>query len=720
MSKSLLKVIRKNLKAPTFRTLTRMIRNQTGLRKLAVAEDRVGLELAAARLQAAARFRSRLVSFLSSTERLSFPRTETPEISIVILLFNQSHLTLACLEALLREAVCGNSPAFEIVLVDNASSDETADLLRRVDGVHVIRNQRNIGFPRGCNQGAKEARGRLLLLLNNDAVVRPGSIEAARDTLDGDRTIGAVGGRLIFPGGRLQEAGSILWSDGSTLGYGRGWEPDRGEAMFRRDVDYCSGALLMTPLALWRQLGGLDEGFSPAYLEDLDYCFRLWERDMRVVYEPDAVADHFERGSEASEGASHTLSVRNRKWFRARHAQSLRRYQYQYAPASATIARVPRRSARRTLLLIDNEVPLPSLGQGFPRARQLLVAALEQGWSICVFGLHQERVDWARARQDIPKEVELIAGGTHAGLRSFIEERQHCFDVIVVSRPDNYRHFCEAIQPLPQLRQNFRIVYDAEALFARRDILRTALGGAPLPPDEAAAMIDREIDLTAGADAIVCVSENEAAEFRRRTSTPVHRLSHAITVRHDTPGFGDRGGFLFIGRLLERQAPNFQGLSWFIREVWPLVRAQTPSAILTVAGHLCAEHAELVADGVRLVGPIDDLAHLYDSSCVFIAPIRFAAGIPIKILEASAAGLPTVATRLMADQLGWDNGSQIIAVDDRVAMAQACVTLAGEPRMWAEIRAAAQHSVQLDHGLDQFRQQVSQILEQPPAAAADD
>src|SRR5207244_8292943 len=109
--------------------------------------------------------------------------------------------------------------------------------------------------------------------------------------------IGAVGGRQVFLDGTLQEAGSIVWRDGSCLGYGRGDDPFAPMYMFRRDVDYCSAAFLLTPRRVWEKLGGFDEAFQPAYYEDSDYCARLWERGLRVVYEPRAMILHYEFGS---------------------------------------------------------------------------------------------------------------------------------------------------------------------------------------------------------------------------------------------------------------------------------------------------------------------------------------------------------------------------------------------------------------------------------------
>ena len=148
--------------------------------------------------------RDELLEFLASGERIAFPETISPDISIVIVLWNQAHLTLRCLRALLTQV-----GPIEVVLVDNASTDETRTLLSRVDGVRVITNVTNDGFLLGCNRGAEVASGRTLLLLNSDAFLRPSALAAALSTLDAAPNIGAVGGRLILPSGLLQEAGSI-------------------------------------------------------------------------------------------------------------------------------------------------------------------------------------------------------------------------------------------------------------------------------------------------------------------------------------------------------------------------------------------------------------------------------------------------------------------------------------------------------------------------------
>ena len=140
-----------------------------------------------------------LDTFLESNERIAFPVVLSPDISIVIVLWNQAHLTLRCLKALQDK----NGPSIEVILVDNASSDETGMLLSRLDGVKIIPSETNDGFLIGCNRGAAEATGRTLLLLNSDAFVRQGALAAALSTLDSSDDVGAVGGRLILPTGQL-------------------------------------------------------------------------------------------------------------------------------------------------------------------------------------------------------------------------------------------------------------------------------------------------------------------------------------------------------------------------------------------------------------------------------------------------------------------------------------------------------------------------------------
>jgi GT2 family glycosyltransferase len=287
------------------------------------AEIRAELRDLQARVRIVSQAREGILDFLARGQRLSFPvGPETPDVSVILVVWNQAHFVLKCLRALVAEV---SGPSFEVILVDNASGEETQQLLSRLDGVKIVRNPINAGFLIACNQGAAMARGRAMLLLNSDAFVRQGAVGAALATLESDTDVGAVGGRLIQPDGRLQEAGCDIDADGTTRGRWRGSPPEAPLAMAGREPDYCSGAFLMIKTALWRRLGGFDEIYAPGYYEDADFCLRLKAAGFRVVVEPKAAVDHFELGSEANVGDAASASRRNKATFLARHAESLGR-----------------------------------------------------------------------------------------------------------------------------------------------------------------------------------------------------------------------------------------------------------------------------------------------------------------------------------------------------------------------------------------------------------
>lgn len=655
-----------------------------------------------------------LTDFLNSDEIIAFPSYEKPEISILIVVWNKAYFTLRCLRAL--HSV---SSKIEIVLVDNASTDETTDMLSRIDGIHVIVSDVNEGFLTATNRAAGVARGQAYLLLNNDAFVRPGAIEAAFATLNEEPNAGAVGGRLILPDGSLQEAGSIIWSDGSTQGYGRGIEPDAGEAMFRRDVDYCSGAFLMTPAAVWKELNGFDTVYAPAYYEEVDYCMRVAEIGLRTIYEPEAAVDHFEFGSETKRGDTLELVLRNRKQFISRHASELGKKHLSPSPDHILLARRSAASRARCLLVVDDLVPLASLGSGLPRTKAILRTASDLGWNVVFYPLSRTDIEWSATWLEIPKNVEIILDGA-PGFADFMVARQGYFDTALVSRPHNMAFVSAHLRGGVAKDSDVRLIYDAEALFALREILRAEVAGTPLPAEEAQLMVSSELAICDNADAIICVTEAEASIFRNRLSEP-HRppvgvLSFPTEQKEGAPGFEAREGFLFIGRLLETASPNWDGMMWFLRECWPHVRRALPGATLTVVGHVHPAHEQLDAPGVRFIGPLDDLETAYDAARVFLAPVRFAAGIPIKILEATAAGVPTVGTRLMARQMNFEPGREIMAEDEPIAFAEAAVALHGDRGTWLEMRNAAQRRIQAEHSAARFRSSLAEILDERESA----
>lgn len=244
-----------------------------------------------------------------------------PVVSIIIAVHNQLDFTLRCL---LSIAAHPSRASAEIMVCDDASTDDSARVLSALPRVRYIRNTDNLGFLRTCNLSAQKARGTHLLFLNNDTQVQAGWLDHMLALFSSDWHAGVVGAKLLFPGGRLQEAGGIVWRDASVHLYGRYDDPDKPEYNHVREVDYCSGACLMIEASLFRQLDGFDAHYAPAYYEDTDLAFRVRQAGRKVLYQPKAVVVHHE-------GASHGTDTRrvieaNQAKFRERWRNVLEEY----------------------------------------------------------------------------------------------------------------------------------------------------------------------------------------------------------------------------------------------------------------------------------------------------------------------------------------------------------------------------------------------------------
>lgn len=214
--------------------------------------------------------------------------------SVIIPVWNGRKYLPDCLEALFAQRY----PDLEVIAVDNASSDGSADwIAEQYPQVRLIRNPVNLGFAGGCNTGLQVAQGDILVLLNQDTRVLPGWLQAMVDALRRPK-VGIVGCKILYPDGEtIQHAGGwIEWPLGLAHHYGQG-ERDEGQWDEPRQVDYVTGAAMAFRRDLLEKVGLLDEEFRPAYFEDTDFCFRAREAGYEVWYVPSATLIHTESAS---------------------------------------------------------------------------------------------------------------------------------------------------------------------------------------------------------------------------------------------------------------------------------------------------------------------------------------------------------------------------------------------------------------------------------------
>lgn len=647
--------------------------------------------------------------------RIGFRRSEAPCISIVVVARDARHLLALTLWRLAGQQE-GAGVSFEVIVVDNASTPETRALYDRIDGATILRNASNLGFGPACNAGARVAAGRYVLFLNPDIDLMPGALRAMARTFAGGDDVGIVGARLVFPGGVLQEAGAYFRDDAQvTHPYGRGVaDPFAPDASFTREAGYVSGAALMIERTLFESLGGFDDAYAPAYFEDTDLCVRCHQAGRRVVYQARAAAIHFENATSPARTGVEALLDRNRAIFLARH----RAWLFEHGPPETGFTARDEDPWTLRVLVVDDTVPHRDTGAGYPRANHILNAMAGLGYAVTLYPAYAADAEQSQRYRDLDSTIEILAPDGDGGFARLAAERPGRFDVLWVSRTPHIRMVCRVLADAgssPRAFARSRVVFDSESLFALRDFVTAAFrDGTGNASDLARAALPETRDLVL-ADRVVCVSEAEARLVAAYAPVTATVLGHAMAApAAPPPGFAGRDGFLFVGALTAEGQPNVDSLDWFFAQVWPRLRARLPEARLSIVGTVAPAIRERFArPGVAVMGRVPEAGALFDAARVCIAPTRFAAGIPHKVHEALGRGLPSLVTPILAEQLGWAEGSGFWVRDwrDPEAFADGLVRLHETPDAWRTLQSAGLERIRQDCSPDAYRDRLRRICE---------
>lgn len=637
-----------------------------------------------------------------SSKIFKFAEHQNPVVSIVSLLYNKSNLTEKFLISLSENI----SIPFQLILLDNASSDNTPELLDRVQGAVVLRSSINLQFIKGNNLASVAAVGKYLLFLNNDTEVKKNTVERMVETIESEMNYFGVAAKIVFPDGLLQEAGSIVWSNGTCYGYGRGQQPDLPEFNYRREVDYGSAACLLVRREKFMEFGGFDNRYAPAYYEDTDLCMKLRQAGGVIVYDPRAEIIHHEYSSSSPEAAIAKMQQREvvfrEKWHNVlcQHAQ----------PDLANVLTARDRRNLKTLLYIDDRIPTPDEGSGWPRAFGML-RVLSQLFKVTVFPKQDQtpRQPWTGRLQDMG--IECIYGGR--SFEEFSASRDGYYDIVFASRPHN---LAQTIEPIRRHFPHAKIVYDAEALFYARERIKRRLRGTPDDPEFVESM-SKEVALLDNADSIILVSEGEVhtVQQERRSFdlgelSNIHVIGHGIKAMPDTPGFAERKDILFIGAFHGEDTPNEDAMLYFIDEIFPLVRQQLDCRLIIAGPNPPTSLRSRASEVTKVVGFVEDINPLYNSARVFVIPHRFAGGIAWKLSEAMALGLPSVCTPLIADQFKFnDKGPTLIGWNSQ-NFADQIVLLYRDQALWESKRALGLDYIQQTHCPETLDEHLASIV----------
>ncbi len=608
-----------------------------------------------------------------------------PDVSIVVTAFNQLPFTLACVDALLAQR---SRYRFEILIGDDASTDATSTAFAEpIAHLLYLRHPRNLGFLRNCNATAALARGRHLVMLNNDALVLPGWLDELVDVLEHNPSVGLVGSKLVYPDGRLQECGGIVWRDGSAWNFGRLEDPRKPEHNYLRGADFVSGASIALPTALWRRLGGFDEHFAPAYAEDADLAFRVRAAGYYTLVQPLSQAIHFEgvtAGTDLAQGMKAHQVVNLRKLHERWESVLAGHRENAQAPELEK-----ERDVFKRLLFVDHCTLTPNEDAGSQVAFEIMKGLRRFGYKVTFI----PEDNFAHMGEDTRVlqrlGVETIYHPAYSRMEQFLAARDDSFDAILIHR------FTVGDRHLPALRARYpgaKLLFLVCDLHYLRELREAELNGDPAAIARAQKTRQRELAVAAACDAVMVYSDAERAMLA--TDLPNANLVLFPLVQDPVPRpapLQERDGVCFVGGY--RHPPNADAVLWFADQVWPLVHARCPQATLYVAGSHMTEAVKVLGrrPGIEITGFVPDMEGFLSRRRVNVAPLRFGAGVKGKVAASLANGLPTVGTSIAAEGMLLTPGRDVLVADNPAEFADKVVELLTQDARWREVSEAGLH-----------------------------
>ena len=598
-----------------------------------------------------------------------------PRSSIIIPTLDEPLHILGCIRSILYS---GALQSFEILIADDNSRPSTIRLLESLNhpAIRLIRHTENRGFLENVQKTVPFALGEILILLNNDTIVLPGWLDELTNSLTGD--VGLVGSLLLFPNATIQEAGCVIFNDGSVHNHGQNEKINSSHLNYCRDVVYVSGASLAITRALWAQIGGFDERFKPAYFEDTDLAFKVREAGYRVIYQPLSVAVHF-RGGSYGDDSNHL----KRAYMQNNHKKFKGKWSHKIAdlPSPRKHDNTRCRYLERPIaLLLDANTPTPDKDSGSVDVIQIIHCFQSLGFHI-VFAAENSR-DAGRYTRNLQRTgVECLYSNEARQLSDVVDEFQGQPAFCMAFR---YYIANQVVDNLRRRFPNIPLILQTVDLHYLRATRQSQTDPNPRLLEVAQQIKQDELDTISKCDAtIVLANQERELLLTESVNTTLEHIPFArpsIAVDLISP-FRQRQDLIFIGGF--RHPPNVDGLLWFLQSIWPLLLEKGFAHRLLIVGSEIPETiTNFASSKIKILGHVEDLSSILQQVKISVAPLRFGAGLKGKIATSLQFGLPCITTNVGAEGFDASRDIHLKIADQPEDFAQAILDVYFNEKSW--------------------------------------
>ena len=626
------------------------------------------------------------------SEKLLLPQTTDPLVSIIIPTYGQLDFTYNCIRSIYEDKTFTD---FEIIVTDDHSPEDMTVLHTQFENLVLIRQPENMGFLKNCNAATKKARGKFIIFLNNDTRITENWLQELLNVFNRFPKAGIVGSMLLYPDGKLQEAGGVIWQNGAAINYGHRDNASKPEYNYVKQVDYVSGASLMIRKDLWDNIGGFDERYAPAYCEDSDLCFSVRDKGYEVWYQPFSRVIHYEgvsHGTDLKSGVKQYQVVNTKKFYdKWQHVLQHK------APNFKSIFTERERSAgKKHILILDHNVPTVDKDAGSRTINNFVDCLLDLGYNVkfLVPNMYPE-YGYTKLLQE--KGVEVLHGDAyvyfHHEWEGFFSANMNKFDAILLSRSS----IC-----IPYLKYLNNHKYKGKTIYYGHDLGYLRLeaeiekdGKVELKPLLKKVRADEDF-MYANVDHALMISYDEIKYLESSTKTPLHYIPpYFFDVQDNTPGYDERNGILFVGGF--HHPPNQDAMKWFMADIYPTIEAA--GIHITIVG---SEMPEFVLDYGKQFGSvtvmpdvsIDKLEELYRTARIAVVPLTSGAGVKGKVIEAMAKGVPVVGTSKAFEGLNKSGEFPYKDLDKAIPFAEEVIRLYNNEAAWVQLASFGKNYVQ--------------------------